>query len=113
MGTSLNETVPHPDRLRLRSHAIAGSGRRQMRVASAARRLPVHEPRPEPVEDGETGEWRDVASADPISIFAPVSGGAAVSAYFYIIVIFILVGALKGYLGNWNHPVRRDFTTDH
>jgi cellulose synthase/poly-beta-1,6-N-acetylglucosamine synthase-like glycosyltransferase len=35
-----------------------------------------------------------------------------VSVYFYIIVIFLLVDALKVYLEIWNRPVRRDFSTD-
>jgi len=35
-----------------------------------------------------------------------------VSVYFYIIVIFIFVDALKVYLEIWNRPVRRDFSTD-
>ena len=34
------------------------------------------------------------------------------STYFYIIVIFILVDALKVYLEIWNRPVRRSFTSD-
>jgi cellulose synthase/poly-beta-1,6-N-acetylglucosamine synthase-like glycosyltransferase len=34
------------------------------------------------------------------------------STYFYIIVIFLLVDALKVYLEIWNRPVQRSFTTD-
>ena len=65
-----------------------------MRGASAAPRPTVGEPRPAPVEDAETDAGRGVASAGPIPILAPVSGGAWVSAYFYMIVIFILAFVL-------------------
>ena len=38
--------------------------------------------------------------------------GLDLTTYFYIILMFVLVDALKVYLEIWNRPVRRSFTSD-